>query len=354
MKKTIYPGRVWLDTEGKRIHAHGGSIFYEDGVFYWYGENKEFTRPGNGIIQWGVRYYASRDLCSWEDRGLLIPPHTEDPTSLLHPSSKAERPHILYCEHTGQYVCWMKVIQGQAQLALVLTAPSFTGPYTVVRSSYQPLGMYMGDFDLVKDANGKAYVYFERPHTELICAELTEDYTGVNGEYSAHFFNGGPPDVREAPAHFERGGLHYLLTSGTTGYYPNPSESAVGEGHHGPFRVQGDPHVNDRTRTSFGSQISSVFRHPDKKDLYIALGDRWVSDLRDLDPEGYDSGEMYRETATYFRNAFSDDEELRRKAKLTLPPANTSIADYVWLPLRFEDGVVKIDWLEEWSPEDYE
>ena len=40
---------------------------------------------------------------------------------------------------------------------------------------------------------------------------------------------------------------------------------------------------------------------------------------------------------------------------------NTSIADYVWLPLRFVDpceeypnGMVFIDWLDEWKIEDYE
>ena len=28
----FYPGRVWLDTEGKRIQAHGGSVIFIDGV----------------------------------------------------------------------------------------------------------------------------------------------------------------------------------------------------------------------------------------------------------------------------------------------------------------------------------
>lgn len=30
----IYPGRVWRDTEGRRIQAHGGALFYEDGLYY--------------------------------------------------------------------------------------------------------------------------------------------------------------------------------------------------------------------------------------------------------------------------------------------------------------------------------
>ena len=40
MYDKFYPGKVWLDTEGKRIQAHGGSVMYLDGVYYWYGENK--------------------------------------------------------------------------------------------------------------------------------------------------------------------------------------------------------------------------------------------------------------------------------------------------------------------------
>jgi hypothetical protein len=37
------PGRVWLDTDGKPIQAHGGGIMYDEGTgtYYWYGENKD-------------------------------------------------------------------------------------------------------------------------------------------------------------------------------------------------------------------------------------------------------------------------------------------------------------------------
>lgn len=41
----FYPGQVWLDTQGKRIQAHGGSVLFWEGRYYWYGENKEFTKP---------------------------------------------------------------------------------------------------------------------------------------------------------------------------------------------------------------------------------------------------------------------------------------------------------------------
>lgn len=38
-----HPGRIWLDTEGNPIQAHGGGILY-DGIsrtYYWYGEYKD-------------------------------------------------------------------------------------------------------------------------------------------------------------------------------------------------------------------------------------------------------------------------------------------------------------------------
>lgn len=49
MYTSIRPGQVWLDTNGKRIQAHGGSVLYLDGTYYWYGENKEKTTGENGI-----------------------------------------------------------------------------------------------------------------------------------------------------------------------------------------------------------------------------------------------------------------------------------------------------------------
>ena len=44
---SIRPGQVWLDTNGNRIQAHGGSIIYVDGVYYWYGPPAK-TRSGTG------------------------------------------------------------------------------------------------------------------------------------------------------------------------------------------------------------------------------------------------------------------------------------------------------------------
>ena len=347
--QAIYLGKVWLDTNGNRIQAHGGSIMYIDGVYYWYGENNETTDGVNGIWHWGVKCYSSTDLYNWEDRGIIIPPEPGDPTSSLHPESCMDRPHIIYNKKTKKYVCWMKIMNKdsfQTQTETVMVANHILGPYTKVKEGLQPLGMNAGDFDLAVAEDGKAYYYFERVHSETICADLTEDYTDVTGYYSTHFPRKHPPYVREATAHFKRKGKHYLITSGTTGYLPNPSEVAVADTWHGPYKVLGNPHVGDESQTSFHSQISCIFKVEGKKDLYIACADRWLPQNMDKEYPIYE--EM-------FNSIYSEEEKEFDFSRMGEEPVqNTSIADYVWLPLRFDGDMVYIDWKDEWRIEDYE
>jgi hypothetical protein len=345
MLDSIKPGQLWLDTKGNRIQAHGGSILALDDTFYWYGENKEHSTAGSGVWHWGVRCYSSTDLYNWTDRGLIIPPELDDQASPLHPHVSMDRPHILRHPATGKFVCWTKVMTDAGQRSTVLTADSILGPYEIVRSNLRPLGMNAGDFDLVIDpTDGKGYYYFERVHSELICADLTEDYTNVTGYYSTHFPLVQPPYVREAPAYFTRDGLHYLITSGTTGYYPNPSQVAVAPSYHGPWKELNDPHPGDETRSSFQSQVSSVFRHPHKRDLYIALADRWLPRYQAPSDEAIRlHAERFRPMGGHHPGPWSELTEI-----------DTSIADYVWLPLRFDNDHVTLEWTNEWRIEDFE
>ena len=260
--------------------------------------------------------------------------------SPLHPAQKLDRPHIIFDAATQKYVCWVKIMgEGDLQTSTVLTADSFLGPYEIVQSWLQPLSMSAGDFDLTVDSTvGSAYYYFEKVHSELICADLTSDFTDVSGTYTSHFPHPHPPLVREAPAYFRREGKHYLITSGTTGYFPNQSEVAEAESYHGPWKVLGDPHPDDANHRSFCSQVSSVFRHPRKTDLYISLADRWLPVLT-------------KEVFARF-NAGEPIEDLIDLPALISDP-NTSLADYVWLPLKFDGDIPIIEWRDEWRVEDF-
>lgn len=300
MNHSIRPGQIWLDCEGKRIQAHGGSVITVNGKFYWYGENKEKTTGEDNLWHWGGRCYSSTDLYNWAD--------------------------------------------------------DILGPYKMVNKKVNPHGNLVGDFDLVVDEeSGKGYIISQKPHTCIYCADLNEEYTDVKGEYSEHFSHTAPPEAREAPACFMRNRKRYMITSGTTGYYPNPSEVAMADSWHGSYEVSKELHKGDSTNTSFNSQISSVFKHPFKKDLYIAIADRWRPDAPEIAGDKYLTGEFEDEIQEKFRKIFDVNEgyvfteEDAKDMRI-----NSSVSDYVWLPLRFEENQVFIDWKEEWKIENYE
>ena len=54
MSDKLYQVKPLLDTSGRCVQAHGGSVFYEDGVYYFYSENKEKTTGKDKIWTWGV------------------------------------------------------------------------------------------------------------------------------------------------------------------------------------------------------------------------------------------------------------------------------------------------------------
>ncbi len=356
MLHSFRPGDVWLDTSGKPIQAHGGSIIVVNDTFYWYGENKERTVGDGKIWSWGIRAYSSKDLYNWDDLGTIIPPNTKDLSSPLNPGRMLDRPHIIFNPRTKKFVCWFKVMERNGtQTRSVMVANKITGPYAMVHTGILPLGMSAGDFDLVVTPDDhKAYMYFERVHSELICADLTDDFTNFTGYYSTHFPHRGPSAVREGPAYFWRKGKHYLATSGTTSYFPNPSEIALAETYHGPWIVLGDLHPSDRTRTSFNSQICSVFKHPGKQDLYIALADRWMGPLSGAQ---FESGELSRLVQSAFDKTFTTHEKLTSEETEAMAfnwrPLATSQSRYVWLPIRFDGGKPVIEWRDEWNLDEF-
>lgn len=50
-------------------------------------------------------------------------------------------------------------------------------------------------------------------------------------------------------------GKHYIYTSGTTSYTPNPSEVAVFDDYHGEYTVLGNPHIGDEYAHSFARRL---------------------------------------------------------------------------------------------------
>ncbi len=349
----VYPGQPWLDVHGNRIHAHAGGFLYEDGTYYWYGENKEHTDGECEIWTWGIRLYKSKDFYNWEDCGLIIPPVVEDPESELYPEKRVDRPHILKNPNTGKYVCWVKNCGADAFFN-VLTADSLTGTWELVNAHYKPFGMSIGDFDIALDEEtNTAYLYCEAEHRLVVGMRLNRDFTVADELVSLQYENILPPFTREGVTVFRREDKLWMLTSGMTGYVPNQSDSAVSEGYEKPFVPMGDPHVDDDSLSSFNSQIGQVFKVPGKKDLYLTVADRWVPGYP-VDRER--ALRLRRAVASrYDKTVTATAEDMAELASSpNLATANTSLADYVILPITFESGLPKIYWRDKWTLEEFE
>ena len=226
----------------------------------------------------------------------------------------------------------------------------------MVENLVNPGGHKAGDFDMIKDEkSGKAYLYFDADHSAMLCMELSDDYLRAEKEVCRSYEGLFPPFTREAPALFEAYGHKYMVTSGMTGYVPNKSDSAVSDAWDSEFVSLGDPHVDDETTASFNSQISKIFRVEGRDNLFIAMTDRWLPQYH-VDARIAD---IFTRTiaCNYAPDKYEADDEERAEMYRgnILETADTSIADYVWLPIRLDapceeypNGRVRIEWKDSW------
>lgn len=82
---------------------------------------------------------------------------------------------------------------------------------------------------------------------------------------------------REAPAIFRHKGYYYLMTSGCTGWSPNPATFHRSTMLFGPWEEVGNPCSGDGSSRTFDSQSTYFIRYNAEKGQFIYFGDRWWS-----------------------------------------------------------------------------
>jgi beta-xylosidase len=309
------PGEVWPDDQGVHINAHGGGILLHEGVYYWFGEHKIGGDAGN-LAQVGVHVYSSKDLYGWQDRGIALRV-SDDPASDITKGCAIERPKVVFNAKTGKFVMWFHLEHKgngyKSALAAIAVSDAPIGPYTYVRA-YRPnkgiwpvnvteedkvpkapdpklsrlkaaiagqwlrrdfeLGQMSRDMTIFEDDDGKAYlVTSAEENATMHIAELTDDYQGFTGRWSRALVG----DSNEGPAVFKRNGKYYMISSGTTGFRPNPGRSAVADSIFGPWTRLGNPcrGTPREVATTFGSQSTYILPAPGKPDSFIFMADRW-------------------------------------------------------------------------------
>jgi hypothetical protein len=312
MKRTstrkLRPGEVWLDTDGSPIQAHGGGILYHDGVYYWYGENKAGPTLAAPLVQYrvdviGISCYSSRDLVNWKNEGIVLPAVPGDASHDLHPSKVLERPKVLHHAPSGRFIMWMHVDSPNYSLARVgvATGPSPTGPFQY-RGSFRPNGQESRDMTVFKDDDGAAYLFYSsQKNATMHITRLTDDYLGCREGHSIAFEN----LRREAPAVFKRGGRYYIITSGCSGWAPNPAMWSWAHSPTGPWHSQDNPCKGEAGAKTYDGQCTFVLPVAGG-DRLIFMADRWRAD-------------------------------------------NLGDSRYIWLPLEFQNEQIVVRWLDEWE-----
>ncbi|MEZ0299495.1 MAG: family 43 glycosylhydrolase, partial [Candidatus Methylacidiphilales bacterium] len=173
-----------------------------------------------------------------------------------------------------------------------------------VRRDYER-GQMSRDMTLYVDDDRKAYLLTSSEENQTLhLHELTEDYTGFTGKWTRIF----PGNENEGPAIFKHKGKYYMISSGCTGWKPNPARSGVADSIWGPWKSIGNPcrGTDQEKKTTFESQSTFILPAPGKPGSFIFMGDRWR-------------------------------------------PENSSDGRYVWLPIEWEGDKPVLNWHAEWN-----
>lgn len=274
-------GDVWRDTNGNPIHAHGGGILHHKGIYYWYGEYKKGpTRlvPGQDwecyrVQAGGVACYQSADLQRWTFSGVVLPPNTTNPAHDLHTSKVMERPKVIYNAHTCQFVLWLHVDSEDYSYARTGVAVSDkpTGPFRYL-GSLRPNNQMSRDMTLFVDDDGRAYhIGASENNQTMLISQLSPDYLRPAGVYKRVLVG----QHREAPALFSHKGRYYLITSGCTGWTPNPAAWAEADSVLGNWTQRDNPCTGNGADSTFGTQPTFVLPLSGKPGQFLFMADRW-------------------------------------------------------------------------------
>ncbi|MGN6643239.1 MAG: glycoside hydrolase family 43 protein [Verrucomicrobiota bacterium] len=314
--RAFEPGKMWNDSTGQPINAHGGGILFHEGIYYWHGELKEGRTylpkvnqkwGGTRVLAGGVACYSSTNLYDWKNEGVALAADAKNPDSDLACENVIERPKVIYNARTKKFVMWFHQDSPDYQAARsgVAISDAPAGPFKYL-GSFRPNaeswplnvtpedkvpaaknilardfkgGQMSRDMTLFVDDDGKAYQFYaSENNATLHVSLLTDDYLKPAGQYARICVGRST----EAPAVFKRDGKYYLIGSGCTGWEPNAARSAVATNIFGPWTELGNPCRGENAEKTFAGQSTFILPIAGRPGQFIALFDRWKKwDLQD-------------------------------------------------------------------------
>ena len=311
----VTPGLPWNDTAGNLINAHGGGVYFLDGLYYWYGEHKiAGSQERKGHTSGGIQLYTSPDLVNWTDKGLVLSVDYENEESDITYGCRLERPKVHFNEKTKKYVAYFKLYLKGAGVRIchvgVATADAPTGPFTYVGKHLVSSENGTGDLSMFFDPVTQKLYHFAVRKTDRKVVRATMSDDGLTpGPYTA--IEEIRPSTEGLAIIYDRGNYH-LVGSGSSGWKPNPARYYTAHSIDGPWTDRGNPlrgvnpHNGLGPDKSFEGQPNFILPVPGKPGLYVLLMDVWQPD----DP---------------------------------------ITSGYIWLPFRAYDRPLEINWIGRWN-----
>jgi hypothetical protein len=290
----IYSGVPWFDEKGNTVSAHGANIVKDKNTYYLFGERHSDT--SNAFA--GFHCYSSTDLYNWKFESMALPVQE---SGKLGPNRVGERPKVMKCAATGEYIMYMHVdtLGYTDQFVGYATAKKITGPYTFKGPLlFEGSPIRKWDMGTFQDKDGCGYVLL---HGGDIY-KLNDDYKSIREQVSKSFTSGF-----ESPAIFRKDSLYYFLGSHLTSWERNDNDYYTATSLRGPWIKRGL--FCPAGSLTWNSQTTFVLPVEGTQDTtFMFMGDRWSF------------------------------------------PKQASAATYVWQPLQVKDTSISIpNYKEAWN-----
>lgn len=292
----IINGVPWYDDRDSVVSAHGANIVADGGRYYMFGENK--TDSANTFT--GFSCYSSANLVNWKFERIALKTQAG---GRLGPGSVGERPKVMRCPQTGEYVMLMHSddLRYKDPCVAYATSDSINGEYTFRGPLlYKGKPIRKWDIGAFVDDDGQAYLLVHHGYIY----RLAPDFHSADSCLTA-----GVKGAGESPAMFKHDGTYYWLSSHTTSWERNDNMYHTSKSLSGPWQMQG-PFCPEGSLTH-NSQTTYVLPLTiEGRQVPMFMGDRWSF------------------------------------------PKQHSAATYVWMPITMENGRMSIPELwQAWDPQ---
>ena len=292
----IINGVPWYDDRDSVVSAHGANIVADGGRYYMFGENK--TDSANTFT--GFSCYSSANLVDWKFERIALKTQAG---GRLGPGRVGERPKVMRCPKTGEYVMLMHSddLRYKDPCVAYATSDSINGEYTFRGPLlYKGKPIRKWDIGSFVDDDGQAYLLVHHGYIY----RLAPDFHSADSCLTA-----GVKGAGESPAMFKHDGTYYWLSSHTTSWERNDNMYHTSKSLSGPWQLQG-PFCPEGSLTH-NSQTTYVLPLTiEGRQVPMFMGDRWSF------------------------------------------PKQHSAATYVWMPITMENGRMSIPELwQAWNPQ---